>query len=97
MKFLILAVIIMFRSGSSGTSPLDLHMTVRTQGYTGALCLTVDGPEFHRSCWVRQKVDPITWDVRFLLKASGVYAVIVSDKDGNRKVATVTVLGDEEQ
>jgi hypothetical protein len=88
----ILALIVFYVSGIRGFAPFDFRAEIRASGYTGALCLTVDGPEFHRSCFVRSKQDPAVKSISYILGTPGVYAVILEDARGNRKVGQVEVL-----
>lgn len=79
-------------SAHVGSAPLPLTVRIRTEGYLGALCVTVDGPEFHRSCWVRQKADPIVRWTKFLLGSEGDYEVTLEYKDGTVRIGTVQVV-----
>jgi hypothetical protein len=74
-----------------GFSPMGVRISVRSAGYEGAICVTVDGPEFHRSCWGRIRTSAAMKTLTYTLYDPGVYAVYVEDKDGSRQVGTVEV------
>lgn len=67
-----------------GFAPLDLVVTVRAVAYSGAICVTVDGPEYHRSCAPRGKGSPPVREFKFHLGVPGEYAVITEDDKGKQ-------------
>ena len=73
-------------------SPGRFELRVRANGYVGAMCLTVDGPEFHRSCWTRLVKDPEVRITHLTLHAVGEYTMMIDDKAGNHRVGTIAVV-----
>jgi hypothetical protein len=75
-----------------GFAPLGVRIDVRSAGYEGAICLTVDGPEFHRSCWGRSRTSAPVKTLTYVLYNPGMYSVYVEDKDGSRQVGVIKVV-----
>mgnify|MGYP001617171322 FL=1 len=81
-----------------GFSPLAVKVTVSLEKEAGAFCLTIDGPEFHRSCWGRLPSDRATREMTYTLTAPGHYRVWLEDKTGKSlSQVTVRVLGSDEE
>ena len=93
--FTLLAAIIVTLLPHAGFPPLGVRIDVRSAGYDGALCLTLDGPEFHRSCWHRTKTEASVKQLTYTLYTAGVYTVSVDDRTGTRRVGTIEVLGND--
>lgn len=76
-----------------GFAPVPLIVTVSAVNYDGAICVTVDGPEFHKSCVGRSKGSARVRAYPFTLGAPGLYEVTVEDNRGQKWTGmTVEVL-----
>lgn len=101
MMLIALATLIMTLNGYVGMPPTHLEVTIRTSE-TGTICVTIDGPEFHRSCWtkhaanpaIKLRADATTKKLTYTLGAPGEYQVLVETRQGKQAEAKVTVLGE---
>lgn len=88
MWFLILALTVAVNT-FHGFAPVPLIVTVTAQDYSGAVCVSVDGPEYHRSCVARDRTSAKTRQYPFMLGTPGTYEVSVEDSKGNKYTGIV--------
>ena len=103
MMFPILAaaVLTMALNSRVGFPPFPLVVTVRT-AETGPICVVIEGPESHLSCWVKQpsnpaiklRGDPPVKAVKFTLGVPGEYIVWAELRRKKHAEMTVIVLGE---
>ena len=93
------AVLIMTLNGRVGFPPFPLVVTIRT-AETGEICVVIEGPESHLSCWVKQppssqfRGDPPVKRLPFILGVPGEYSVRVEHQRKKHAEMTVMVLGE---
>ena len=95
------AVLTMTLNSRVGFLPFPLVVTIRTAS-TGEICVVIEGPESHLSCWVKQppnpaiklRGDPPVKRLPFILGVPGEYSVRVEHQRKIHAEMTVRVLGE---
>ena len=95
------AVLIMTLNARVGFPPFPLVVTIRTAS-TGEICVVIEGPESHLSCWVKQPAnpdvkfrgDPPVKRLPFILGVPGEYSVRAEHRRKIHAEMLVKVLGE---
>jgi hypothetical protein len=73
-----------------GMSPFTLRFKVRASTEGREVCVTVDGPEYHRAC---RELWGVTWTQDFQLRAGGDYVVYATNREYQTPDIPVKVIG----